>query len=275
MEYNLIPSFFPNIHKVKFVSKKILKQHAYARGSNAIRTDYGDRTSWVLPLPEEVTIQISHTWDNYESIASRLASKVADVHTAIADFQGLKGAASGAYSSVSAADDTISVNAAIGAARAAAAGAQTTEVPAYRVDSSLVYKDSSRREFTFSITLIDSIGDPYNTLFKPITELMKLSCPEMQDGDLIGINFPNIFEIYSVGSDLVKINNAALTSIMPVWKPPYINNYPTVCELTLNVRDIEPLFRRSFDQGGIIRTNDSQPEARTSESRLTNSTFGR
>lgn len=275
MEYNLIPSFFPNVNKVKFVSKKILKQQAYARGSNALKTDYGDRTSWVFPLPEEVTIQISHTWDNYESIASRLASKVADVHTAIADFQGLKGAASGAFSSVKGSDESMSVNATIGAARAAAQGAQATEVPAYRVDSSLVYKDTSRREFTFSITLVDSIGDPYNTLFKPITELMKLSCPEMQDGDLIGINFPFIFEVYSIGSDLVKINNAALTSIMPVWKAPYIGNYPTVCELTLNIRDIEPLFRRSFDQGGIIRTSEDQPQARSTDSRLTNSTFGR
>lgn len=276
MEYNLIPSFYPNLHKIKFVAKKILKQQAYARGSNAIQTSQEDnRMSWLLPAPEEIQQQLSHQWDPYESIASRLASKIGDVHTAIADFQGLKGAASGAYESVTTGKDTFSVDSAINAARAAAQGASSTPVPAFRVDSSLVYKDSSRREFAMSIQLVDTIGDPYNTIFTPVRELEKLTCPEMQEGDLIGINFPYIFEVYTVGSDLIKYNNAAITSTLAVWKPPYINNYPSVCELTITVKDIEPLYRRSFDRGGIIRTSEEQPQAKTTQARLSNGTFGR
>lgn len=260
MEYNLIPSLFPNIMKMKIVAKKILKQQAYARGSNAIQSSYGnERTSWIFPLPEEYQDQISHDWQPYESIASRLASKIGDINTAIADFQGLKGAASSAFDSVNSANSSnMSLGSAIGAAKAAAGAAQQTEVPAFKVDSSLVYKDTNRVEYNFSLNLVDIDGDPYNSIFLPIQELKKLSCPEMNADDLIGINFPYIFEIYSIGSDLIRVNNAAITSISPVWKPPYINNYPTHCELNIILKDIEPLYRQSFDKGGIIRTNDEQ-----------------
>lgn len=260
MEYNLIPRLFSNLKltTVKFLSKSLEKQSAYARGSNSITT--GDtRDSWIFAFPVEFNEQIAHTWETYQSIGSRLAEKVGEVQAAIADLQGVAGGATNTFKSMDG-NKPVSSDSIISTANQAALAMSTSDVPAFRVDTSLVYRDSSRREYSIAFQVMDDEGDPYNTVFKPVRELEKYSCPEMKGDSLVGINFPYIFEVTSMGSDIINIKNAAIISVNPTWMYPFINDYPTRCELTISFKDIEPLYRSSFDAGGIIRTSSSQPK---------------
>lgn len=274
MDYDLVPVPFSNLVKIKFVSKKLSSQRAYARGSNQINVDESDRNSWTFIAPEELQENVSHTWEPYESLASRLSTKVGEIHTALTDLQGFKGAVGGGYTGLTpnenqsfASTDTIKK-----VVSSAVKESAKVDVPAYRVDTAMVYKDSSRLEYTLTMTLADMYGDPYNSIVKPIRELEKLSCPEMAD-DTILINFPYIFQVYTINSDLINVKNAAIINIAPLWKGPIINNYYSMCDLTIIFRDIEPLYRSSFSQGGIIRTSNSQPV--NNNTRLTNAIFGR
>jgi hypothetical protein len=79
----------------------------------------------------------------------------------------------------------------------------------------MVYKDSTRLEYSLTIPMMDMTGDPYNNLVKPIRELEKLTCPEMAD-DTILINFPYIFQVYTVGSEIINVKNAAIINIAPL-----------------------------------------------------------
>ena len=261
MEYNLIPRLLGNMNltKIKFLSKSLAKQSAYARGSNPITTG-GSRDSWIFAFPIEFTEQVAHTWETYQSIGSRLAEKVGEVQTAMSDLQAVSGGATEAFKSIAGGKSAIDSDSIVAQANQAALGMTKSNVPAFRVDTSLVYRDSSRREYSITFQIMDDKGDPYNTVFKPIRELEKYSCPEMSSDSLVGINFPYIFEVASLGSDIINIKNAAIISINPTWMFPYINDYPTRCELTISFRDIEPLYRSSFDAGGIIRTSSSQPK---------------
>lgn len=278
MEYNLIPRSLSNLKlaKIRFLAKSLEKQSAYARGSNPISTG-ATRDSWIFALPLEFTEQVAHSWETYQSIGSRLAEKVGEVQTAMSDLQGVAGGATTAFKSMTTNGGAISSDDIVSQANSAALGMAKSEVPAFRVDTSLVYRDSSRREYSLTVLLMDDTGDPYNTVFKPVRELEKYSCPDMTTDSLVGINFPNIFEVSSMGTDIINIKNAALISINPTWMYPYINDYPTRCELTISFKDIEPLYRSSFSAGGIIRTSAAQPKnnAALSPMQYSSGSFGR
>ena len=274
MDYDLVPVPFTNLVKVKFVSKKLNSQRAYARGASQLNVDESDRNTWTFIAPEELQENVSHNWEPYESLASRLSSKVGEIHTALTDLQGFKAAAGGGYSGLTpnegqsfASTETIKK-----VVSSAVRESAKVDVPAYRVDTAMVYKDSTRLEYSLTMTLADMYGDPYNSIVKPVRELERLSCPEMAD-DTILINFPYIFQVYTVGSELINVKNAAIINIAPLWKGPIINNHYSMCDLTIVFRDIEPLYRSTFSKGGVIRTSTSQPS--NTNTRITNSLFGR
>lgn len=244
-------SWGPHFFTIKIEAKKIEKQSAYGRGSNAIKTGSGN-TTWLFASPEEINEPINHNWEPYESVASRLANKVTEVRKGLTDLSAMAGGATSAFKSISSGSG--GNNALVGAANSAVAGASNVRIPEFKVDTSLTYKDTERRKFDFEFQLVDLNGNPYDNIIKPIRKLEELSCAEMTD-NLTGINFPNIFKVTSEQSELIKLNHAAIESILPVWKGPYINDYPTQCSVTISFIDIEPLYRRSFSQGGIIRTS--------------------
>jgi len=110
----------------------------------------------------------------------------------------------------------------------------------------LVYKDSKRKEYSFTI----EFGwwrntDPEEQIFKPIRELEKWTCAEMED-DFTKINFPAIFDIRTVNSNLIHIKYGAITSVQPTWMSPYINGYPSKVSLTISFQDMEPLYRNRW-----------------------------
>jgi hypothetical protein len=113
--------------------------------------------------------------------------------------------------------ETFSADKALQAIRAGAGAAAGTNVPQYKIDSSLVYQNTQRREYSLTFTFAqftESNIDLKSKLFDPIRELEKLSCPLLTD-DLISIKFPAVFRVYTSPSNIIKINYAALTSVQP------------------------------------------------------------
>ena len=93
----------------------------------------------------------------------------------------------------------------------------SASVPKHKIDSSLIYQDSKRREYslTFHLAITSGNSDPEKAVFEPIRRLEELSCAQVEDGDLIGIQYPAIFKVFTRPGNIIKINHAAITSVIP------------------------------------------------------------
>jgi len=120
----------------------------------------------------------------------------------------------------------------------------------YKIDTPLLYKDSSRRTFSFIFNLVyTGKKTPFKEVTEPIRDFMKWSSPILSNNGLDSISIPYTFSIKTkTGAgksvDLVNIKAAALTSVQPTYSQPYIDGHPTRAELTLTFTDIEPLNRK-------------------------------
>jgi len=253
-KYNLIPSHFSeesDILTVNIKSKKLTTLQGFTRGVDAIESTQGKRSEWKFLAPMEINEDITNNWEEYESMATKLAQKTADISRQVAVAKGIGESVLKGTTDVAKGHTDVK-----GALRTAMSGANQNLVGLldYRVDSPLVYKNSKRREYTlmFQLGVSDENTNEVN-IFNAIRELEKLSCPEL-DGEMINIDFPAIFNIRTDPVPIIKINYAALTGVQPVWKGPYRNGYPMFVDLSLTFTDIQPLYRKSFEQGGIVRT---------------------
>lgn len=253
--YDLIPSHFDTLFSdvltLNIRAKKLTTLNGFTRGADAIAAD-DKRTTWRFLAPMEINEDITNNWEEYESIATKLAQKTADITRQVAVAKGIgKGVLQG---TTDIASGHANVKQAIGKAMGGA-NQNLVGLLNYRVDSPLVYKDTKRREYSlmFQLGVSDHKTNEVN-IFNAIRELEKLSCPELIDETMINIDFPAVFNIRTDPVPIIKINYAALTGVQPVWKGPYRNGYPMFVDLSLTFTDIQPLYRRSFEQGGIVRT---------------------
>lgn len=246
-----------NLLWVNIVARDLASQKAYARGSNQIQVGREELGRWKILAPNEFSEDTNHEWGEYESVSTRLAQKVGDINKAVSEYGGVKGGVTGAGKQMAEGGGSVSAEQGMAVLRAGAAGAAGANVPQYKIDTSFVYQNSTRRTYqlTFNISQYrERTEDLEQKLFRPIRELQRLSCPTLTD-DLISIGFPAVFRVYSTPFNVINITHAALTAVQPTWKGPYKNGVPTMCDLLLTFTDISPLYRRSFEQGGIIRTS--------------------
>lgn len=231
---------------VYLIASELREQKAYARGKKQIVT--GARLAeWKLLASKEIVESVSHDWGEYESIGSRLSQKIGELKTGLKEFGAVKEGA------VKAGKEIVG-GSAESAARAFAAGLTSSNVPKWKVDTSLIYKDSKRMEYSLTFHLAQLPNTtPYDAVFKPVRRLEELSCASLA-GDFIGINFPAVFRVYTSPGDIINIKYAALTAVQPTWREPFKNGYPISCELQLTFVDIEPLYRSSFESRGRVRT---------------------
>lgn len=89
-------------------------------------------------------------------------------------------------------------------------------VPKHKVDASLTYQNSKRREYalTFNLAITPGNPDPEKSVFTPIRKLEELSCAVVEN-NLIGLQFPAIFRITTTPGSIIKINHAAMTAVQP------------------------------------------------------------
>lgn len=248
---------------------KITSQSGTPRDNDSIGTQRGDYEWWFV-CPNEVIEDTTHTWEEYESMATRLAQKMADIHHGWTQTKQMGGNIANI-----AMNDNSPRNRGNWLESQAhhIVGTDLAGSLNYRVDSALMYKNSARRSITFSFQLADFFikgSDESNTgygseiIYNAIRKLQELSCPEYT-GDIYKLNFPHIFEVYTTGQDayqtpMISMKTAALTAVQPTWKMPFTGGtfdtiYPSQVDLQLTFTDLKPLFRHNFNTGGIVETS--------------------
>jgi len=246
---------------LNLIAMDLDSQKAYARGGNPIKT--GARLGeWKILAPKDIQESISHDWGEYESLATRVAQKAGNLKKATVEGKSIWNATKTAIieGKNQQSKGNFLPEQLINQTASALASVEATK---YKIDSAMVYQNSKKREYSLSFVLAqfpsnnksDSSSN-YDSIFYPIRELQKLSCAQLGSG-LISLSFPAIFKIYTTPSKIININHAALISVQPTWRAPFKDGYPTVCELQLTFIDIEPLYRKSFEFGGIVKTHEN------------------
>lgn len=260
--YDLIPSHFgpdSDIITVNIIAKELQSQDGYPRGEGAIGTGR-NRYTWKFLAPEEISENISHQWEEYESVATRLSQQTANIHKAVGTVKQAVDAAGSTgetlMRSMDSGDTSIEAKGNMLRRAAYTAGQQElTDLLQHRVDSTLIYKNSNRREYTLTLQLASyDEKTREDKIYSAIKMLQKQSCPKMEE-DMIQIKFPAVFYVYTSPIPIIRINHAALIAVQPTWSTPFKKGFPMRVELQLTFKDIEPLYRRSLEQGGIVRTS--------------------
>ena len=220
---------------------KLNHQTTGNRGGGFAITDREEEISLLAPL--NMQENISHQWSEYQTMASRILSKVAGFDDLTANIRALKGVAGGwdkildtAKNARGVADTIRSSINAIGNA------AQGVKIPHNKIDNPLVYETSPHRTITINFSLAsqtEPIGkDIYDITFK----FINYSSPDLKPND-IEVDLPYIFSIRTDPSGIINYPVCALTSVQPDYKAPYVNGYPMTIDLTLTFEDLQPIFR--------------------------------
>lgn len=243
--------------------KELTSQTKGARGENATKSSKEsirfDGTRGQLPLfkflaPVELQEAIIHEWQPYESIVTRMLQKGVDLHRTYSD---AKTTVEPTYAEAEKFVKKIAKREGVTAGDVKAGlgrivkGMTSAEVPRVKLDTPLVYQDSTRRTYTFTFYLIDE-GNTFKDVVFPVKQLEWLSSPgySKETGEFIGFSPPHIFEVTTYpGTKFINIKNAALTSVQPIYRQPFRDGYPTMCELNLTFTEIEPLYKRQIERG--------------------------
>ena len=169
-------------------------------------------------MPSSFTYTINHEWENVDQLGTRFVQKFHKIEKSAEDITGV-----------------------------ITGGSVSGNVITKKLDTPITFKDSNRRTLNITVQLADQ-GDTMGDVFYPVRLLERWSCSEKGAGNKFEL--PYIFTVETIGSSLVYMENAALMSVQPTYFGPYRGKYPSKCELTLDFRDIEPLYRKSFDRAG-------------------------
>lgn len=235
---------------------EIESQAAYARGDEAIKVKpaaQDDTFEFLAPM--QIDEVVDHDWSEYESIATRLAQKAKDIGKLTENVKGIKKAGEGALGGA------LRGGGITGTARETIAGTikglQKTPVYRGKVDSPLVYQNTTRKSYIFNFTFADQGGGlGTKIIYEPIEKLKKYSCAKMV-GTLDRFLPPHIFTVTTKPINFIEIKRGALTKVQPTYHGPYRDGYPTRIELQLEFQDIEPLYESSWYKTGIVSTSST------------------
>jgi len=132
------------------------------------------------------------------------------------------------------------------------------EIGAYRMkaDTPLVYEDSDRRTFSFTVKFLDQ-EDPAG-IVDCVDQIRRYAAANVggEGGGFISkIDFPNIFEIYTVPKNFINIRYAALTDFQTSYKYPFMGGDASDIDMTLTFIDLEPLYKTSFNARAGVSTS--------------------
>ncbi len=191
--------------------------------------------------PEDISENIGHTWEEYESITSRLGNKIAGASRAISEGKSaIKGG--GEALKLDFKGEQKLMGQLMNRFNQAMAG---QSIPNRKIDAGMTYTNSERRQLTLDFKLIDE-GNPNMDIVDPINRIRRYSCADKKTATGITFELPYLFEVYTEPQKFVHIKTAALTAVQPTYKGPYRNGLPSLCELQLTFLDVSPLYRDSF-----------------------------
>ena len=237
---------------------------------------------------------INHSWEAYDSVASTIAGFYAKFGISLPEqARGLspafrqenftKGIGAAAAILTNELGRLISspetfktpMNDLVNWGRSAAIGGYVAN---YRVDTPLQYKGSERRQFDLVFNLMNTdAGKNHENLVLPVKLLEMLSTPSYNYmGGTADQNFnadiilPYLFSLRTAPGDLLTVDLAVLKSVQPTWKGPWIDGYPSRCELRLTFTEYRPLEQGVFygDKQGKINVkerSDSYQEGVTAQ----------
>jgi len=237
---------------------RILDQLSKGVGNISIPTKPDVQFAFLAPLA--ITETVAHNWNEYDSLASRLAQKARTAAKLGAEWNGLMKT----FSTGTPEDNAKNVIAVENKGSKIGSGQgqfisnwmQKTynsvsphSIPKLKVDTPLYYESSDRRNLNFEVTLVAE-RNPKSDIIDIVHDLMRYSCPNLKGG--ISIDFPYMFELYTHPKQWLKYSTLALTAVQPTYNAPYINNYPSSCQLQLTFKDMSPLYRGAIEDGTVI-----------------------
>jgi hypothetical protein len=240
--------------------------------------------------PPDLMEQISHEWQPYESIASEIAGiyakfgislseEIKGLHPTFKQETFLKMVGYGVRSTLSAAGQILSSPDKLSEFMAQIRGFGANAVKSgyvanYRVDTPLQYKGSERRTFDLVFNLINTDKNKnHENVVLPVKLLQMLSTPAyprsknngtVDDNFNVDIILPYLFTINTDPGDLITVDLAVLKSVNPTWRGPYIDGYPSRCELRLSFTEYRPLEQSVFygrKQKMITTERDNRQQA--------------
>lgn len=220
-------------------TKKINEQQTklvYLKGGTE-SASIGETFKFLAPM--EISETINHSWEPYESIESRISQMLAKEQ---------KGYKEGAQVLQSITESKSLLNTNIGA------------VDSVRIDSPLQYKNSMRREYTFTFELMANTSK--TSILNVVKKLESFSCPEFlgfdnNKGTSFAIEMPYVFSVRTEPSGIINMRNSVLLAVQPTYIGPFHNGKePTKCNLTLTFKEYEPLYRHIINDEVTINVGE-------------------
>ena len=233
---------------------RITGQSAIQRGSGIQKDPINETFKFLAPL--EIVEALNHEWAEYDSISTRLGQKIATWQRDLSEggqaLQGLRKEAENIIGKWQKGEGATGIRQTLANVATRIEG---IKVQQRKVDAALVYTNSGRRSYQFTFNLIDE-GNPQADIMEVVNKISSYSCAK---GYEHGVKFENpyIFEVTTEPNGWLKIDNAALESVQPTYRSPYRNGLPTVCELTLAFKDLDPLYRNTLNRDFNVVTVSS------------------
>ena len=247
---------------LNIVAYECLGQMAFARAATVGSMRGAPIESWKLLISSDLTESINHSWGKYESISGKLQELIDTTAATVSSGVGVGNAAlTGQQKSTNPTANVSSVGAAgnslndLLTAGMEQMGLTSEPVKNTKLDSSVVYQDSTNRQFSIELELV-AYEDARKEVYEPIRAFMELSCASAKGA--FGIDFPAIFSLKSEsmgGAGVVNINMAALIATQPTWRFPWKDGYPMSASITLTFLEIPPLYRQTLNGKSIVTSS--------------------
>jgi hypothetical protein len=228
--------------------KKIKSLSALYRGGEIAGAEALDSFKFLAPL--EIQENIGHEWAEYESIVSRLGQKIVEYRRAAHEGREVRRQTGRAVKDILGSEKGL-----MGITMAQIATAMSgVSVPTQKLDASLTYTSSPRRQYTFPVTLIDE-GNPNMDIMDPVRKLIQYSCAEKLD--ITKYELPHTFNVYTEPNKIIDIPYAIITAVQPTYKGPYRNGFPSICDLEITFMDLAPLYGNIFKDIKKVTVSDT------------------
>ena len=245
-----------------FDGKDKSKQKSLVKGSQMVNY----RLHFLMP--REIMETLQHTYAAYDTFGGKIAEKYAQLGGIV--WKQLQGIAKpfGGVTTKGFIDEVIKILKSGGVGQALVDKAAEianklvgqSDVHFYKYDAPIVYKGSERRTYEF-VFYLTAINNRYDDVVFPVKLLQYLSSPTKDNvaGDTKNtmantmIKPPFFFSIESEPNDhFLSIPRAVIRAVNPVFKGPWVNGYPTYCELRLSITEIDPLFDDVFNRDDVV-----------------------
>jgi len=244
----LIPYKGDKITWLEITSREILKQTANIDIEGGLKLGE-DGPTWRYLLPDQIQETVNNSWEPWETISSRLAGlKEAYFNVkneAVNTLQGLI--------------DSYKENG-IKPQMIKSFGKKLSGVERanFKIDTPLVYKDTSRREWNMEFKLYATSEYDLDDMVDGVDVMKRCSMPVLLEGGSgSDIDLPYAFKLLTITDDtggdtgtIIKSNWCALTSFQPTYKSPYNDKgKPMIIDLSLTFTELSPLYAESHEYG--------------------------